>query len=166
MSGISPASADADVIEFFYPPLDTYFLTASAAEAAFIDGGGVGAAWMRTGFHFHAWTTGNVAPETVPVCRFTGTPNIGPDSHFFTGYAAECALVQANPYWLYEGIAFRTLLPAAGQCVAGMIPVIRFYRPGTAINQVRHRYVVDAAQAEQMLSLGWIEEGPVFCAPP
>jgi hypothetical protein len=164
-TGISPTQADADVIEFFYPPLDTYFLTASAAEAAFIDGGGVGAGWVRTGFHFHAWTTGNAAADSVPVCRFTGTPNIGPDSHFFTGDATECTLVHANRYWLYEGLAFRTLLPTAGQCVAGTISVVRFYRPGASIPQVRHRYVVDATAAEQMRVLGWIEEGPVFCAP-
>jgi hypothetical protein len=165
-TGISTTSADADVIEFYYPPLDTYFLTASAAEEAFIDGGGVGAAWVRTGFHFHAWTTANVAPDSVPVCRFTGAPNVGPDSHFFTGNAIECALVKANSYWLYEGLAFRSLLPVEGQCVAGTLPVIRFYRPGTTIPEVRHRYVVDATAAEQMRALRWIEEGPVFCAQP
>jgi hypothetical protein len=163
--GITIMPADADVIEFFYPPLDTYFLTAFPAEAAFIDAGGAGSGWTRTGFHFRAWTTGNAAGG-VPVCRFTGTPNIGPDSHFFTGDATECSLVQANPYWLYEGLAFQTLLPAAGQCGAGTIAVVRFYRPGGDFTQVRHRYVVDAAEAQRMRAAGWIEEGPVFCAPP
>jgi hypothetical protein len=165
-SGGIPAAPDADVVEFFYPPLDTYFLTASAAEEAFIDAGGVGAGWVRTGFHFSAWAIGTNAPSTVPVCRFTGAPNVGPDSHFFTGDAAECALVQGNPYWRYEGLAFRTVLPASGQCVAGMTTVVRFYRPGNDITQVRHRYVIDAAEAEQMRAQGWLEEGPVFCAPP
>lgn len=163
--GMLPA-ADADVIEFFYPPLDTYFLTASGAEAAFIDSGGVGAGWVRTGVHFPAWTTGNAAPGTVPVCRFTGAPNVGPDSHFFTANAMECALIQASRYWLYEGFAFRSLLPTNGACVAGTVSVIRFYRPGGDITQVRHRYVVDAAAAQQMRAMGWIEEGPVFCVPP
>jgi hypothetical protein len=159
--GITIAPADADVIEFVYPPLDTYFLTASLPEAAYLDTAG----WTRTGFHFRAWTTDNVADGTVPVCRFTGTPNIGPDSHFFTGDATECSLVQANPYWYYEGLAFRALLPAAGQCNAGMIAVVRFFRPGGDVTQVRHRYVVDAAEAQRMRAAGWIEEGPVFCSP-
>lgn len=163
--GETPAPSDADVIEFFYPPLNTYFLTASAAEVAFIDGGGVGKDWVRTGFHFRAWTTGNEVPDSAPVCRFTGTPNIGPESHFYTGDATECALVQANPYWLYEGLAFRTRLPASGVCMAGTSAVVRFYLPGSDISELRHRYVVDATVAAQMRALGWFEEGPVFCAP-
>jgi serine protease len=101
----------------------------------------------------------------MPVCRFTGTPNIGPNSHFYTADAGECALVAANPYWVYEGSPFRTLVPAAGACAQGTSPVIRFFFPGSDVVQVRHRYVVDPAEAAQMLGAGWIEEGPVFCAP-
>jgi hypothetical protein len=164
--GTTLTPVDADVVEFFYPPLNTYFLTASPAEAAFIDGGGVGSAWMRTGFHFHAWTAGTAAPGAVPVCRFTGTPDLGPSSHFFTADPIECALVQANRYWLYEGLAFKTLPAVAGQCVNGTIPVIRFLWPGADVTQLRHRYVVDAPEAQLMRAAGWIEEGAVFCVPP
>jgi hypothetical protein len=164
--GITIAPADADVIEFFYPPLNTYFLTASPAEAAFIDAGGVGTAWVRTGFHFRAWAADNAASGALPVCRFTGTPNIGPSSHFFTADDNECTVVKTNPYWLYEGVAFRALPPSGGVCAAGMTPVVRFFWSGTEVALLRHRYVVDPAEAARMRAAGWLEEGVVFCAPP
>jgi len=31
---------------------------------------------------------------------------------------------------------------------------------------LRHRYVVDPAEAARMRAAAWIEEGAVFCAPP
>jgi len=158
----APPVADADVIEFVYPPANHYFLTASPEEAAILDASGV---WVRTGFHFHAWSVGNVATGTLPACRFTGTPDIGPNSHFFTADANECAIVQTNPYWYYEGTAFRTMVPSAGVCAAGMTPVIRFFTAGSDVVSVRHRYVVDPNEAARMRSAGWTEEGPVFCAP-
>jgi len=166
LSGTGSADAlppsDADIVEFVYPPAEHYFLTGSAAEEAVLDASGL---WLRTGYHFHAWSADGAAPGTLPVCRFTGTPDIGPNSHFYTAAADECAIVAANPYWVYEGTAFRTLVPVAGTCSAGTAPVIRFFRSGSDVTQVRHRYVVDAAEAEQMRSTGWLEEGPVFCAP-
>ncbi len=165
-AGITLTPADADVVEFFYPPLNTYFLTASAAEAAFIAAGGVGSAWVRTGFHFRAWTAENAASGTAPACRFTGTPDIGPNSHFFTVDENECAVVKTNPFWLYEGVAFRALPPSAGACATGMTPVVRFLWSGTEVALLRHRYVVDAAEAARMRAAGWLEEGVVFCAPP
>jgi len=164
--GIALTTIDADVIEFFYPPLNTYFLTASPAEAAFIDAGGVGMGWLRTGFHFHSWTTDAVVPGGVPVCRFMGTPNLGPSSHFFTADPTECALVLSNRYWLFEGMAFKILPTVAGLCSSGTIPVTRFFWPGSDVTLIRHRYVVDAAEAQRMRAAGWIEEGAVFCAPP
>ncbi len=157
-----PPSPDADVVEFVYPPANHYFLTASPAEAAILDASGV---WARTGFHFNAWSVGNEAAGTLPVCRFTGTPDIGPNSHFFSADANECAVVGANPYWYYEGTAFRTMMPSGGVCPAGMTPVIRFFTVGSDVVSVRHRYIVDANEAARMRAAGWIEEGPVFCAP-
>jgi serine protease len=153
------------VVEFYDSAVNHYFLTASAAEAAYIDAGGAGPGWARTGFGFLAWSLGNAAPGTLPVCRFTGTPNFGPNSHFFTAYANECALVQENPYWLYEGVVFRTLVPSTGVCTEGTSPVVRFYWPGADVTLARHRYVVDPTEIAHMRASGWIEEGPVFCAP-
>ena len=165
-TGAAAPTPDANVIEFYDPAVNHYFLTASAAEAAYIDAGGAGPGWMRTGYGFRAWSLGNAASGTLPVCRFTGAPNFGPNSHFFTAYPNECAIVQANPYWLYEGVVFRTLIPSTGVCAAGTSPVVRFYWPGNGdVTLARHRYVVDPAEGARMRASGWTEEGPVFCAP-
>jgi hypothetical protein len=164
-TGATLGAPDANVIEFYDAAVNHYFLTASSAEAAYIDSGGAGPGWVRTGFSFRAWSLGDAAPGTLPVCRFTGTPNFGPNSHFFTAYANECALVQENPYWLYEGLVFRTVVPTAGVCAAGTAPVVRFYWPGADVTLARHRYVADAGEMARMRASGWIEEGPVFCAP-
>jgi hypothetical protein len=161
-SAVEVPPADADVIEFFYPPENHYFLSAFPAETAALDASGL---WLRTGFHFHAWSATNEAPTTFPVCRFTGTPYVGPDSHFFTADANECAIVRTNPYWFYEGIGFRTLVPSGGVCAAGTTPVIRFFLTAASVTLIRHRYVVDPVEAAKMQASGWIEEGTVFCAP-
>ncbi|HVP88272.1 MAG TPA: choice-of-anchor D domain-containing protein [Casimicrobiaceae bacterium] len=164
--GAAAPTPDANVIEFYDPAVNHYFLTASAAEAAYIDAGGAGPGWVRTGYSFRAWSLDNAAPRTLPVCRFTGTPNVGPNSHFYTAFANECTIVQANPYWLYEGLVFRMLIPSTGACPDGTSPVVRFYWPGNGdVTLARHRYVVDPSEAARMRAANWIEEGPVFCAP-
>jgi Repeat of unknown function (DUF5648)/Abnormal spindle-like microcephaly-assoc'd, ASPM-SPD-2-Hydin len=156
-----------DVVEFFHPPTNHYFLTASTAEEAAIDAGRVGVGWTRTGESFHAWADAASAPAgALPVCRFFGTPGVGPASHFFTANPAECAAVKTNPGWIYEGTAFYALLPAGGTCAEASVAVIRFFWAGAAVADSRHRYVQDAAVLGQMRAAGWLEEGPVFCSPP
>jgi hypothetical protein len=160
-----PGPAPVDIIEFYNAPLNHYFLTAVAEEVAAIDRGVVGPDWHRTGYtwkSYPAYTSGGAA---IDVCRFFGTPNLGPSAHFYTADPAECALVKTNPRWTYEGIAFRALLPALGACPAGTQPVVRFFWAGTHVSQSRHRYVRDPAEIGRMRDAGWIEEGPVFCSP-
>jgi hypothetical protein len=167
ISGIGIAApalpAAVDVIEFFNVGLDHYFLTAVADEATAIDRGVAGPGWARTGFTFRAYAAGTEAPGALPVCRFFGTPGLGPSAHFFTADAAECEIVKANPRWLHEGVAFRALVPASGQCAAGTTPVVRFFWPGAVVLEARHRYVKDPAEIARMRSAGWTEEGAVFC---
>ena len=165
--GGAAAAPPADVVEFFHPPTNHYFLTASAAEGVAIDAGLVGQGWIRTGQSFHAWADASSAPPSaLPVCRFFGTPNVGPASHFFTANPAECTAVKNNPGWIYEGIAFDALLPASGQCAPGSNAVIRFFFGGAGVSDSRHRYVVDPVELARMRAAGWLEEGPVFCSPP
>ena len=133
-----------DAVEFYNASLNHYFLTAVSQEADAIDKGAVGPGWIRTGFTFRAYAAEADAKEAMPVCRFFGTPGLGPDAHFFTADAAECALVKANPRWLYEGIAFRALVPATGSCPPATAAVVRFYSPGLTVSASRHRYVRDA----------------------
>jgi hypothetical protein len=159
-----PPIAPVDVIEFYNAPLDHYFLTAVPEEAAAIEHGVVGPNWLRTGLSFRAFAAGTAAGTAFDVCRFWGTPGIGPSSHFYTADPAECAAVKANPRWLYEGIAFRAILPVAGLCPAATEPVIRFFWSGTDVAQSRHRYVREPAELARMRATAWLEEGPVFCS--
>jgi hypothetical protein len=59
------------------------------------------------------------------------------------------------------------ILPAAGVCPPGTVPVYRVFDNRTDAN---HRYMIDRALRDQMVALGWIAEGDgpdlvVMCAP-
>ena len=101
----------------------------------------------------------------VATCRFFGTPGIGPDSHFYTNDATECALVRSNPAWTYEGIAFNAFPVIAGDCPADRVPVIRLYNNGLG-GEANHRYTTSRSEIAATLARGWIIEGPVFCGVP
>ena len=169
-AGPAPAAAPpaVDVVEYYNAPLNHYFLTANADEAAALDRGAVGPNWVRTGLGFRAYAAGTTGGGAVDVCRFYGTPGVGPTSHFFTGNAAECAAVRTNPDWLEEIVAFRAIVPVAGACPVGSAPVLRFFWPGGVVLASRHRYTSDAATiaALRAAAPAWIEEGPVFCSVP
>jgi serine protease len=73
-------------------------MTANAAEASGIDNGSAGPGWTRTGYTYPVYATLNgTLSDVMPVCRFYGTPGRGPNSHFFTLDAQECAAVQTDP---------------------------------------------------------------------
>ena len=104
---IDPAAAtpsDTSVIEFYNTLLNHYFVTANAGEAAGIDAGAAGPGWSRTGETWRAWLAGPL-PNAAEVCRFYGTIEInpatgqrwGPNSHFYTLEAPECAVRQTRP---------------------------------------------------------------------
>ena len=163
----APAAPPAvDIVEFYNARLNHYFMTATADEAAAIDRGSVGPDWERTGHAFKAFAAGTSGGGAVDVCRFFGTPGVGPASHFFTGHAAECAAVRTNPHWLDEGIAFRAVVPVGTLCPVGTAAVVRFFWPGGEVAKSRHRYAHDAAVIAAMRAAGWIDEGPVFCSAP
>jgi hypothetical protein len=157
-----------DVVEFHNAADGQYFITAEPAEIAFIDGGGLGAAWTRTGMQFKAWRRDDTTvADALPVCRFFGTPGVGPNSHFYTAFADECAKVRLDPHWQDEGIAFRARVPAVdGSCAAGSSAILRLWWAGGDTTASRHRYVSDATLVPPMQAAGWVLEGPVFCAPP
>ena len=163
---VAPVVPTTPVVEFHDADSGQYFLSADAAEIAFIDAGKLGARWSRTGMQFSAWPRDSTLPtDAQPVCRFFGTPGIGPNSHFFTADAAECAKVRQDPHWMDEGVAFRARLPAAGACPAGHVAILRLWRPGSDPTASRHRYIADDALVAGMEADGFVLEGPVFCAP-
>jgi hypothetical protein len=154
---------EAIVIEYDNASLGHFFITAEPAEAAMLDAGIIVPGWQRTHFEFKVRPAGSLIG--LSACRFFGTPPLGPNSHFFTIDPAECAKVKANPLWTYEGIAFAANPPAAGDCAADRIPVIRFYNNGMG-GQANHRYTTSRYEMRAMLGRGWILEGTVFCAIP
>ncbi|HWD16410.1 MAG TPA: choice-of-anchor D domain-containing protein [Casimicrobiaceae bacterium] len=173
MSGIAGEGLDAsrpaatiDVVEFHNGDDDQYFLTGDTREIALLDQGKLGAGWSRTGTSFKAWSVDATDAAAQPVCRFFGTPGIGPNSHFYTGYTRECDIVRKDPHWIEEGVTFKARLPMDGACASGERTVTRLFRPGASVTASRHRYVVDASLASAMEQQGWVLEGAVFCAPP
>ncbi len=159
-------AATVPVVEFHHAGLAHYFRTASRAEAEFIDNGGAGPGWVRTARDFLAWPDAANAPAAAAaVCRFYGTPNVGPNSHFYTAAAAECAWVRTLPEWTYEGIAFHALPAADGSCAADLQPVWRNYNDRWGQNDANHRYSTDPNVYQSMITAGWVGEGVVMCVP-
>ncbi len=158
------ASAERLSIEYYNASLDHYFMTAEPAEAAMLDAGIIVPGWQRTGFDFKVYAVD--AGMGVPACRYFGRPGIGPNTHFFSVLSYECAILQASPLWMSEGIAFRVdALDASSQCPADRVPVIRLYNNGKG-GEANHRYLTSHSETAAMLLEGWIIEGPVFCSLP
>ncbi|WP_159051691.1 alpha/beta hydrolase family protein [Thauera aromatica] len=174
-----PALADETVVrEFYHAGLNHYFLSAEDVEVALLlahpEYG-----WFPTGRAFSAASAYSSEPGFSPVCRFYGDPSIGPNSHFFTGSALECAGLVALraaappgfPAWNLEGIGFSIRMPdALGQCPdAAPFPVLRAYNgyAGEVVGGVRrdanHRYATDPADFNDGGSDGWLVEGVAFC---
>jgi uncharacterized protein (DUF1800 family) len=99
------------------------------------------------------------------VCRFYGTPGKGPNSHFYTASAAECAQVKNDPGWTYEGIAFFVNPMGAAGCPVGTTPVYRAYNNGYPRNDSNHRLGIDYSLIANMTRSGSSFEGAVMCSP-
>ena len=158
-----PAIDERIVVEYRNDALDHYFVTGEPAEAAMLDTGVLVPGWRRTGFEFKAWA--RESGNGLPNCRFFGTPGRGPNSHFYTIDAAECAKVKANPDWTFEEIVFAAGLPERELCPADRMTVTRLYNDGKG-GQANHRYVTSRSETAEMLAQGWRVEGAVFCTPP
>jgi hypothetical protein len=168
-------ASQAYVVEYYHVALDHYFVTAASDEIALLDAGGQGG-WKRTGQRFQAWARGyDAPPNAVPVCRFYAS---GPNSHFYTGDARECAQLKqleqgerANAAaqgkrfvgWAYEGIAFHALVPQSGQCPPFTTRVYRAYNMRAQNMDSNHRFMVDPVVRGSMA--GWADEGAQFCSP-
>jgi predicted dienelactone hydrolase len=160
----APLAGETRVTEFFNTSIGHYFMTPYQAEANGILAGAAGPGWEITGIDFNAWQDG--AATGGPVCRFYGTPGIGPNSHFFTADGSECAFVKRDPGWTYEGLTMRVRRPADGVCALDTIPVYRVYNNGFPRNDSNHRYTTSRMTREQMKAQGWTDEGTVFCVVP
>jgi hypothetical protein len=159
-------------VEYYAPALDHYFFTVSPQEQQLVDSGAMGA-WQRTGVTFQIG-------GATDVCRFYGDPVAGPNSHFYTGLAAECDALKAldratppgKPAWRYEGIALKSELPQGADAshrpwcseLFGSNPVYRLYNDGADRGiDSNHRFVPSDDLARAMLAKGWIYEGNALC---
>ena len=158
------AEPTSTVVEYYNARLNHFFMTAYPEEAAMLDAGVIVPGWKRTGVEFGAWANAGDAPGTVPVCRFFGTPDVGPNSHFYTSSATECALVKTNPDWMFESIAFYIAEPVNNSCAADTTPVYRSFYPGAVKSESNHRFLPDLTMHEKMAGAS-ILEGIVMCAP-
>lgn len=173
------------VTEFYNTDLDHYFITASEPEKQAIDSGGAGANWIRTGQEFAAWNL-LVSKNTTNVCRFYGSQNPGPNSHFFSISANECSYLidlqlttpPSTPRWNLEGYAFAATpaIPAIPQqdnnpprffsCPKYTKPIYRYYNNGFSQGKdSNHRYLSDPKLIWSGPASGWEYEGIAFCVP-
>ena len=160
------------LVEFHNSALDHYFMTARDVEAALIDQGNAGPGWSRTGQTFRVYRdlTGNLQ---TGVCRFYGTPGVGPNSHFFTVDPEECSKTQADPGWTLETwsgfIATAPTLnnerPQSWDCGSGRF-LYRLYNKRVAERDSNHRYVADPDLYRSMEAKGWEAEGTRLCVLP
>ena len=168
-----PATSWATVVEYYDADLDRYFLTADPEEMAYVETGGAGRVWVRTGYEFEtagpcvAATTGPCVSR--PVCRFYGALPYGSGSHFYTSDEGECAFVrERDRNWTFEGTPFNVYVvdPATGQCPPNLHPVYRAYNEGysPAVNHANHRYSWDPGAQARMVARGWRNENIVVCA--
>ncbi len=159
------AEPNGTAIEYFNSIIGHYFVTADPAEAGFIDGGGAGPGWSRTGGSFNVFRNASDAPGLSPVCRFYGTPGIGPNSHFYTSEPGECELVKTDRGWSYEGTAFYVTRVNGTACSAGNTPLYRSYNNGYLRNDSNHRFTTDASLYAKSPAFGYQAEGVVMCSP-
>jgi streptogramin lyase len=164
----SRTTSNTTVTEFYNTILNHYFITANLEEAAGIDAGTAGPGWSRTAKSFKAWLDGPI-PAASEVCRFYGTPGRGPNSHFYTANSAECVLVKQDAGWTYEALGrFWLVRPTTNTpagCPTGTQAIYRTYNNRFPQNDSNHRYTTELEVYNQMLSLGWLGEGVVMCAP-
>jgi len=157
--GVGPVtlSDSVRVIEFYHPVFNHYFITAIPAEIANLDTGALAQDWRRTGEAFDVYVSG--VAGTSPTCRFFSTSFAPRSSHFYTPSVAECAIVKANPNWLFEAEVFNMILPsAAGLCPAGTRALYRLYNDGKS-GAPNHRYTTETSVRVDMILAGWTPEG-------
>jgi hypothetical protein len=172
------APTDTEVVEFYNTATNHYFITATAADATFIEAGNAGPGWVRTGRTFSAWLDdAKAAAGSATVYRFYSA---GANSHFYTAREDEIELLRRLEAderraaaasgarilgWQLEGKAFDIQVPVNGACPMGTTAVQRLYNNGVLSGEgSNHRYVDAASLAALMTDRAWIAEGVAFCA--
>lgn len=156
-----PAPTIVEVIEFYHPVLDHYFITAIPQEINDLDSG-VHGGWERTGESFRVYAPGSSGRTgRQPVCRAYGDPLAGLDSHFYSVSPEECVatLRGFNRAWLLEASeVFQADQPnvTTGACPPAGIAIYRLWNGRSDSN---HRYTSSLALRNYMMGAGWVPEG-------
>ena len=163
--------AGVTLTEYYHAGLDYYFLTGRSGDKAVLD---TVPDWTRTGRSIKLFAAPTV--DTVPLERhFFAKVAKGESrgSHFFTSISAEQTLLaglnptnqplDAKPFLeSIEGYAVPKT--AAGTCPAGTSPIYRAFKGlPTFVDDGNHRFSTTLAQHQDMVRLGWTDEGVVFC---
>jgi photosystem II stability/assembly factor-like uncharacterized protein len=150
---------DGRAIEFFHRDFNHYFVSSNLDEIAGLDAG-VFYGWARTGEDFRVGIPDGRGRGFVPVCRFFGVGFAPLSSHFYTPYPNECDVVNADPKWLFEKIAFGLALPdiATRGCPLGTRPLYRLWNRNQD-GAPNHRYTTSTLTFDEMIGEGWIFEG-------
>ena len=169
----APPPGTVAVVEYFNSQLQYYFRTADPIETGLLDSGVGGPHWQRTGDDFLAYPYNDHPASATPVCRFYGSVDPGPNTHFYTADGVECVELSAlfasiinprTPKLNYEKSSFAIERSRSASCDAGGRPVWRLFNNGTARGMMpNHRFTTSASERGRMLAAGWIDEGTAFC---
>ncbi len=159
-------------IDFYNRRLDHFFVSADVSEIATLNRDpATGWQWAGGGFNVHP--AGSSAVNTVPVCRFYGLPEAGPDSHFISANAAECASLESagGAKWVLESReVFRVELPdpVTGECAVGRSA--RVFRLWNGRADSNHHFTTSKALRDRFVAAsgyvaeGWGQHGVAMCA--
>lgn len=140
-----------------------YVMLWDRGEIQFVESGGAGPGWHRTGYVFGGFSVYTSYVPGSRMCRFYAP---GPNSHFLTARDNECQGLRAHPEsgWIFERDDISVYMPAGDGSCGANIPVYRLYNNRAAFNDTNHRHVADPAIQAELVSQGWIDEGVAFCS--
>jgi hypothetical protein len=152
-----------NVVEYYVPSLNKYFITAHANDQAALD---ALPDFQRTGRTFKV-PKKSVYTNVINVYRFFSPEAV---SHFYVDKTGHDTIV-ANPAFGLndEGIDFGSVKPdyssGAGQCPSwASVKILRSYHGASVVNQRNHRYTNNNFDYNAMSAIGWAPEGVAFCA--
>ncbi len=169
---IDTSAKKVTVYELYNAKINHYFRTTSLPEAVYLDSLPGGARWVRTNDDFVAWAPNQDDGSAQPVCRFYGSPTLGPNSHFYLVGRQNCIdfekqeskIPAGAQRWNLESTEFSVNTPTAAGCpAAAPVPVYRVYNNGFARGDSHHRYTIQPSEVARLVTAGWSSEGVVMC---
>ena len=141
----------AQVVEFYNPRLNHYFITAFPEEAAMLDAGTTVQGWTRTGVTFNAWrarATIPLAVAGVPLLRHAGRRS---GLALLHGGCRRVRDGEGQPQLDLRGDRVphprcrrtETVRPTRKPCTAASIP-------GASVSQSNHRFLPDLTMHQKM----------------